>query len=418
MRILLVTHFFPYPPNDGGRLGYFNPIKYLSRKNEVVLASMIEPGELHYVSEMKSYCLGVETCMRPRGLDSWRLTRGLLCDPPGSASKFWDSGFKNVLRKCIAQYAFDIVEFEHLNTAAYRQLVKNVPCVLREHNVEYKVWERYAQHAQGTLEKWYVARSAPRVRAYEAKMAPRFARCLTVSKADARYLADVAPTARVEAIASGVDTEYFYPSPEVAEDPYRMVFAGSFEWKPKQHNLRVLLAEIMPRIRARIPQATLDVVGKGVPDELRRLGEHTPGVTVTGMVPDVRPYIGRSSLVLNYLESGGGIALKVLEAMAMRKPVLSNSLGCEGIEVENGRDACLADGPEQFALAAARLLGDRGARQMLAENGYRKVMAQYAWEVIVSRLERLYESVLEESSPMTMEKLRKPNSEQMVAIDD
>ena len=396
MRILLVTHFFPYPPNDGGRLGYLNPIKYLSRKNEVVLASMIEPGQLQYVSEMKRYCLGVETYVRPRGVDFWRLTRGMFFDPPGSASKFWNSGFENVLRKCIARYAVDIVEFEHLNTAAYRRLVNNVPCILREHNVEYKVWERHAEHARSTLEKWYVGRCSPRVRAYEAEMAPRFARCLTVSKADARHLSAIAPAARVEAIPSGVDTEYFNPSPEVLEEPYRMVMTGSFDWKPKQHNLWVLLAEIMPRIRSKVPKATLYVVGKGVPDELKRLADRTPGVTVTGMVPDVRPYVRRASLVLNYLESGGGIALKVLEAMAMRKPVLSNSLGCEGIEVEHGRETFLADGPEKYAVAAAYLLENPVARRDLAEQGYRRVLERYSWNVIAGSLQDCYKNIVDE----------------------
>jgi polysaccharide biosynthesis protein PslH len=401
VRILLVTHFFPYPPNDGGRLGYFNPIKYLSRKNEVVLASMIEPNQLQYISEMKRFCLDVETYVRPRGVDLWRLTKGLFFDPPGSASKFWDSGFENALRKSIDRFAVDLVEFEHLNTAAYRPVAENLPCILREHNVEYKVWERHAEHAQSSREKWYVNWCAPRVRAYEAEMAPRFARCLTVSKADARHLSAIAPAARVEAIPSGVDTEYFNPSPEVQEEPYAMVMTGSFEWKPKQHNLRVLLAEIMPRIRAKVPEATLYVVGKGVPDELKRLAARTPGVNVTGTVPDVRPYVWRASLVLNYLESGGGIALKVLEAMAMRKPVLSNSLGCEGIEVEHGRETFLADGPEKFAAAAAYLLENPVARQGLAEEGYRKVLEGYSWHVIASRLEDCYKNVVEESRRFT-----------------
>jgi glycosyltransferase involved in cell wall biosynthesis len=416
VRILLVTHFFPYPPNDGGRLGYFNSIKYLSRNNEVVLASMIEPGELQYVSEMKRYCLGVETYVRPRGLDFWRLTRGLFFDPPGSASKFWDMGFANVLRKCMARYPVDVVEFEHLNTAAYRRDVKHVPCILREHNVEYKVWERHAEYARSPVEKWYVGRCAPRVRAYEAKMAPRFSQCLTVSSADSRHLAMIAPTARIDAIPSGVDTEYFYPTADIPEEPYRMVLTGSFEWKPKQHNLRVLLAEIMPRIRAKISEATLFVVGKGVPDDLRRLAGRTPGVTVTGTVADVRPYIWRSSLVLNYLESGGGIALKVLEAMAMRKPVLSNSLGCEGIEVRHGREVYLADGPENFAAAAAHLLGDRGIRESLAGGGYRKVLEQYGWAAIAPQLERMYASVLERQSSGASDRGAEPNSEVKVAI--
>lgn len=417
MRILLVTHFFPYPPNDGGRLACFNPIKYLSRSHEVVLASMIEPEELQYVQEMKRYCLGVETYLRPRAFDSWRLARGLFSDPPGSASKYWDAGFETVLRDCIERYAVDVVEFEHLNTAAYRHLAKDVPCILREHNVEYKVWERHAEAERSFLEKWYVGRSVPRVRSYEAKMATRFDRCLTVSKADARCLSQISPEARVETIPLGVDPEYFYPSPEIPEEPCTMVFTGSFEWKPKQHNLRILLAEIMPRIRTITPKAKLYVVGKGVPEELRRLAERTPGVTVTGKVPDVRPYVWRSSLVLNYLESGGGIALKVLEAMAMRKPVLSNTLGCEGIEVEHGREVYLADGPEDFAVAATRLLEDPVIRECIGKEAYRKVLEQYGWGAIAPRLEQQYESVLEQHARSVLEKPVGPDSEEIAAID-
>jgi glycosyltransferase involved in cell wall biosynthesis len=398
VRILFVTPYFPYPPNDGGRLGIFNPVKYLSRKNEVVLASMVEPDELQYVSEMRRYCRAVETYVRLSALDGLRLARGLLWDPPGSAAKYWDAGFGRLLRGCIGRYAVDLVEFECLYTAAYQRLVKDLPCILREHNADFKVWERHAQHAQEFLEKWYVSRCAPRVLAYEAKMTPRFARCLTVSNADARYISGIAPTARVEAIPSGVDTEYFYPSPHVQEEPYRMVLTGSFDWKPKQHNLRVFLGEIMPRIRAKVPQAKLSVVGKGVPEELRRLAERTPGVTVTGTVPDVRPYVWRSSLVLNYLESGGGIALKVLEAMAMKKPVLSNSLGCEGIEVEHGRDVFLADGTEEFAGAAARLLENAAARRQVAEKGYQRVHELYSWAVIANRFQDCYETVVAEHS--------------------
>ena len=176
-----------------------------------------------------------------------------------------------------------------------------------------------------------------------------------------------------------------------------MVLTGSFDWKPKHHNLRVLLTEIMPRIRAKEPKATLDVVGS-VPEELKKLGERTPGVTITGRVPDVRPYVRRASLVLNYLESGGGIALKLLEAMAMRKPVLSNSLGCEGINVEHGKQVFLADGPEEFAEAAARLLGDARVRRALAERGYQLIRETYSWTVITKRFQHLYEGVIAEHS--------------------
>lgn len=397
MRILLVFPFLPYPPDDGGRIGFFNPIKYLSREHEVLVVCLTEGRDRNeYVEELKKFCVDLRTLRRSKWQDPYRLLKGTLSVPPGSAAKYWYSTAGDLIRAMIARHKPDIAEFHHLNTAIYRPFAEGIPTVLREHNVEYKVWEKHAEHARSSVERWYAARCAPRVRAYEAKMAPRFARCLTVSSADARHLAEIAPTARVEAIPSGVDTEYFYPSPKVQEESFSMVLTGSFEWRPKQHNLWVLLTEIMPRIRAKVPEATLCVVGKGIPDELKRLAERTPGVTVTGTVPDVRPYVCRASLVLNYLESGGGIALKVLEAMAMRKPVLSNSLGCEGIEVEHGQDVFLADGLEKFAAAATYLLEDSAARRGLAEEGYQRVLKGYSWNVIAGRLEDCYKKVVEE----------------------
>jgi len=396
LRILCVTPFFPYPPNDGARLSCFNTIKHLSRSCEFVLVSMIDAEELQHVREMNGYCVDIATYVRPRLFSSLRLVRGMLSDPPASAAKYFDPRFARLVADCVRRHRVDLVQFEHLNTAAYRDAVSGVPTILREQNAQYIVWERHAAHARNTLEKLYATWCAPRLRAYEAKMVPRFARCLAISQADARHLSAISPAARVEAIPCGVDMEYFHPSPEAREEPYSMVLTGSFDWKPKQHNLKVLLAEVMPRIRARLPRAVLYVVGKGVPDGLRRLGERTPGVTMTGKVPDVRPYVWRSSLVLNYLESGGGIALKVQEAMAMKKPVLSNSLGCEGIEVKHGWDVFLADGPEGFADAAAQLLEDAAIRRSLAENGHKSVHELYSWAVISNKFQRLYETVAAE----------------------
>src|SRR5262249_48328650 len=153
----------------------------------------------------------------------------------------------------------------------------------------------------------------------------------------------------------------------------------SFAWKPKQHNLMRLVTEIFPRIRAAAPEASLTVVGKGVPPALRALAERN-GVIVTGLVPDVRPYLHSASLVLNYLEAGGGIALKVLEAFALRKAVLSNRLGVEGIRVRAGEHCAVADGPEMFARAAVELLQDRERRLRMANAGYALVQEQYVCE--------------------------------------
>lgn len=395
MKILFVTHFFPYPPNCGGRIGYLNPIKYLSRRNQVFLVSLGGEGDRAYVPEMKKYCADVHVLTIPRWRQQARLIRGLIANPPGSAAKFFDARFGQLIQNCIQTYDIDIVELQHLNTSAYLPFAAGVPTLLREHNVEYKVWERHAQYASGILEQRYVRSCATRVREYEARMALRFARCITVSLADAEYLRAVAPAARIETIPSGVDTEYFFPL-AASEDPFSMVLTGSFDWRPKQHNLRVLLEQIFPAVRERVPQATLTIVGAGVPDALRRLGESMTGVRVIGAVPDVRDYVRRATLVLNYLQSGGGIALKVLEAMAMRKPVLSNALGIEGIELEHGRDVFVADGVQGFAEAAAALLRDGGLRERLAHRGYDTIRRKYCWIDLARRFEEIYSEVMAE----------------------
>lgn len=398
MRILFVTPSFPFPPNDGGRLGFYNPIKYLSRRQEIVLVSFGGADNSKYVSEMKRFCIGVETFRQSQRGNFWGLAAGLVMNPPGSLAKYWDPAFGDFMIECISRYKPDLVELQHLSMAAYRKYVSpSIPVILREHNVEYKVWERQSNCARSRLEWGYVRLATPRIRAYEGNVASRFARCVTVSEADARHLRAISPRARVEVIPSGVDTEYFCPVREAREEPYSLTLTGSFEWPPKQRSLWVLITEIFPRVKARLPKAKLYVVGKGVPREMGERAERMPGVVVTGAVGDVRPYISRSSIVVQYLESGGGIALKLLEAMAMRKPVLSNRLGCEGIDLEAGRDCLLADGVENFANTAVQMLSDSDLRQRLADEGYKRIQEAYAWHGLAGRFEKCYAEVLDGS---------------------
>jgi polysaccharide biosynthesis protein PslH len=397
VRLLFVTHFFPYPPMSGGHIGCFNPIRYLSRRIEVVLASIIDPKSIEFVEEMRRYCLDVRVHQTKRS-PYLALGRGFFANPPGTAAKYYDPEFGKVLQNTIKEWNIDIVELQHLNTASYRPWVSSAPVILREHNIEYKVWERQAEHANNILERLYVSAVAPRVKAYEGSVAPEFNRCITVSDADAEHLRRVAPTARIESIASGVDTEYFIPDGQAQEEPCSIVLTGGFSWPPKQRNLSLLLTQIFPRIKARLPNATLTVVGQGVPDRLMNLARTISGVTITGRVSDVRPYVSRAALAINYVDSGGGIALKVLEAMAQRRPVLSNSLGCEGIEVRHGENVFLADGVESFAEAAVFLLQNFGVRRKIAEAGYHLAKNEYGWDRLAGQFQECYASVLSEST--------------------
>jgi len=367
---------------------------------EIVLASFVDAEPAQYVDEMRRYCLDVKV-HKLRKSPCVALARGLFGIPPGTAAKYYDVEFGKMIQGAAREWNVDLVEFQCLHTAQYHAWIGSVPAILREHNIDFKVWERQAQHANSLWERIGISLTAPRLKAYEARIAPQFERCITVSEADTKHLREVAPTARIETIPSGVDTEYFVPDYVIPQEPYSIVVTGGFAWQPKQHNLRVLLTEVYPRIKARLPNATLTVVGKGAPDELRTLAGKVPGVTMTGGVPDVRPYVHRAALALNYVESGGGIALKVLEAMAMRRPMLSTSLGCEGIRVQHGENVFLADGPESFAEAAVLLLQNATIRQKITEGGYRLVKQFYAWERLAEQFHDCYTSVLSESRVAT-----------------
>lgn len=344
---------------------------------------------------LRRVCPSLRIYERPAWKDSYRLLKGMVLQPPGSAAKYWHKATGELIKEAIATHRPDVVEFHHLNTAVYRSFAEALPMVLREHNVEYKVWERHAESATKWSERRYARWMTPRVRRYEAEHTSRFDRCIVVSDADAAHLRAISPKAQVEVIPSGVDTEYFFPVPETEEVPFSITLTGSFGWKPKQQSLHALLTRVFPRIKAKVSEAKLYVIGKGIPEWLQRIARQTSGVTMELAVPDVRPYIARSTLLINYLESGGGIALKVLEAMAMRKPVLCNSLGCEGIPLRHGTDFFLADGPDEFAAAASCLMADRPLRSALAEEGYRRVLERYSWNVIASRLEDCYKNVVE-----------------------
>jgi glycosyltransferase involved in cell wall biosynthesis len=399
MRILFVTPHLPYPPTDGGRIGCFNQIKYISRRHEVFLLSYIDRAEeADLAAELGIYCANVETLLRRNGAGIVMLLRGLVGSRPGTMAKYWSLPMALAVRENVQRFRADLVHFDFLHLAPLRSYAGAVPAVLREHNVEYVVWQRHAEYGDSVLQRAYTRYCAPRIRRYEARAARQFDRCVVVTAADARHLAEIAPSAKIEVIPSGVDTEYFFPMEEPPETPFRMAITGSFEWKPKQHNLRILATSIFPLIRAALPQAELFVVGKGVPAELREEVEGVPGVRVTGGVPDVRPHLAGAALVVNYVEIGGGIALKVLEAMAMRKAIITNSRGSEGIEARDGQEIVIADGISHFVSAAIALLQDSGSRAALAENAYRLARSKYSWESIASRFEDCYLDVIQNSA--------------------
>jgi len=242
--------------------------------------------------------------------------------------------------------------------------------------------------------KKYMAMQAGRMRRFEENTFKSVAAATAVSNADAEVIRSINPDLPVEVVDNGVDLEYFrdYGQP-TADDAPGLVFTGSMDWRPNQDSVEYFVREILPLVRRTHPDIKTVLVGRNPPARILELGNHE-GVTVTGTVDDVRPYIKRASLFIVPLRIGGGSRLKILEAMAMKKPVVSTSVGAEGLDVTDGRELLLADRPEDFAKQIDVLLSDAATAHQLGEAGRSLVERRYGWDALSTKLEQFMQRLV------------------------
>ena len=274
--------------------------------------------------------------------------------------------------------------------------VQNVPADLGpvvhfSHNVEYQIWRRLHAVEPQPLRKMLLAVEWRKMRQAERNACRSAALTVAVSADDRDRLAAEAPGATVVDVPTGVDVEYFKPAgiPEVRG---RLVFSGAMDWYPNEDGILHFISTTLPLVRRARPDVTVTVIGRSPSERLRKVAAEN-AVTVTGTVDDVRPHVAEGELYIVPLRVGGGTRLKIFEALAMGKPVLSTTVGAEGLAVENGRHLMLADGEQAFAAAAVRLLADADRRRALAGEGRRLVEEQYSWRQVT----RVFEGYLDQA---------------------
>lgn len=399
MRILQITPQLPYPPDSGGRVAIFNSLQYLSRWHTVTLLSFTVEQSAPYARELERYCAQVVTVpYRPVGRRIGMM-RTLLVAVPYTIAKFRSIEMVRQVERLAVSGQFDLVHIDHLHMAQYaRHLPANVPVVLREHNVESVIMDRFAKRAFNPLIKGYATLQARRLRRYEATVCPGFDRCIAVTEVDGCRLREMAPDARIEVVPDGVDTEWFdpttVPSP-CAPEPHRLVTTGDYSWPPTADGLEYFVTRIYPHIRRAVPDVTLSIVGHRPPASVVRVAAGA-GITVLGRVEDVRPAILRGAVFVVPTRIGSGIRLKILEAMALRRPVVSTSIGCEGIEATPGEHLLVADEPAAFAAQVVRLFRDPALGAGLATAAARLIEQRYAWTTVADRLDNIYQTVVAE----------------------
>lgn len=391
MKILQITNRIPYPLNDGGNIATYNVTKYLScNGHKVVLAALNtskhfqDPSVLGNIAE-------VHTSYLYNHLSSKDLISGIFQRMPFNIARFYSPDFVSLLEGLLKKESFDIIQLEGIYMALYVPFIRkisNAPLLLRSHNIEHEIWRRYAENEKNPVKKIYLSVLSKKIKNYELEQMHLFDGIVAITERDRSYYKEQGYKGRLVTINAGVDTEKFRPSAHVAE-PDSVSFLGSLEWVPNVQGLQWLLEEVWPLVLKQVPTADFHIAGKNPPEWLKNLNKKN--VVFHGMVPDAVDFLNRYEIVVVPLFSGGGMRLKMIEAMALGKPVISTLVGAEGIDVVNGKHAVVAQGDKNiFAAALVELLKDREKKEEIGRNALMLVQEKYNWQTIIRKFESFY----------------------------
>ncbi len=401
LRVLVLDEEFPYPLNAGKRIRTWNLIRRLSHRHDVTWLCFgpVEAAAAKAATDANIRLESGGTLANKQGLRLYAaLLRNCFSPHPYSVDKHHSPTFVRALRRLTAAEEYDLVHCEWTPYARYLAAAPQLPSVISAHNVESQIWSRRAEHSRSPVARWYFGWQARKMQRFERSALAAATRVVTVSGPDLEQFA-AQGIGNGTVVDNGVDVEFFQPQPPAVGAQQTLLFLASLDWFPNQDALQYFVAHIFPLIRRQRPETRLRVVGRRAPAALAEQMRGTPGVDMIGEVDDVREQYPQAAVVVVPLRIGGGSRLKILEAMAAGTPVVSTSVGAEGIEVTAGRDIVLADTPEEFSRATLGLMDDAARRASLATNARALVMAKYSWDALARKLEAVWEAAAEVKRP-------------------
>lgn len=393
MKILWVKSGGLVPLDHGGKIRSYQLARELARKHDVTLFTFCPEDQVSAHAELEQVfarvlCLPLRLPAPKSLADYAAYARNLFSGQPYSMAKYCRPWIARKLRQFLNSEPHDVMLCDFLLTAAVIPWDMPGPKVLFTHNIEAQIWQRHYQVSRNPIWKAVAWREYQAMRRLERRYIERAEYILTVSEADRDFFARFADPAKITVIPTGVDPDYFRPTLE-AEQPNTIVFTGSMDWLANEDGILYFLDEVLPRIRKAVPDVSLCIVGRRPSSRLRERASREKGVHVTGTVADIRPYMARGSVYVVPLLVGGGTRIKIFEAMAMSKPIVSTSIGAEGLPVKHEENIILADQPEEFADQVVRLLGDPERRGALGRAARRLVERNYGWAAVTEKLEEV-----------------------------
>ena len=395
MKILYVCHRFPYKPSRGGKIRPFNMIRHLSESHEVTVASLARSEEEAREGEgIASFCHGyLMDTVSSAGAVS-RMLLGAPTPEPASMAYFHSPRLARLIREALARTAFDLIFVHCSSVAHYVAEVTGIPKILDFGDMDSQKWLDYARVRPFPMSLVYRIEGLKLQRA-EQQLARKFDLCTCTTRAEYETLLGFRTGTPAAWFPNGVDLEFFTPGAE-AYDPEEIVFVGRMDYFPNQQGVTEFCDEVLPLIRARRPAARFSIVGAKPSAEILELGKR-PGVTVTGTVPDVRPFVTKAAVAVAPLRIARGTQNKILESLAMGVPVVSSTTAAKGIDAVVGEHFLAAESPEDFAAQALSLMDDAEARDRLARAGRARMESHHNWPASMRRLDAIIEDCLSQA---------------------
>ncbi len=390
--LLYLVHRLPYPPNKGDKVRSYHLLKHLAARHRVFLGTFVDdPDDEQYVDTVSALCAGIHVVKLEPRIARLKSLRGLLDGSPLSLAYYDDAGLRRWVADISARQTIDATVVFSSAVAQYALALPQMPMVVDFVDVDSSKWAQYAAAHRWPL-SWLYRREAVRLLAFERQVALASKRSFFVTGQEAALFCRLAPecAGRVEAIANGVDADYFAPDAQ-RESPYAegvmpIVFTGAMDYWPNADAVTWFAAEMLPALAGAWPALRFFIVGRNPSASVRALASDR--VVVTGTVPDVRPYLQHAAVVVAPLRLARGIQNKVLEAMSMARPVVAAQTCVDSIDALPGRDLVAANDASGFITAIEALLRSPAQAADVGRAGRERVRQGYSWDAHLARIDR------------------------------
>jgi sugar transferase (PEP-CTERM/EpsH1 system associated) len=397
-----VLHFAPrvcWPLDTGAKLRNYHLARVLSEKADVTLLAFTDAQQS--LGELEKFYERVIAVPRDPGYTLSKIIRGTFGSTPLPVLNYTTDSMKRALESLLHEQDFDIVQIESIHLMSYLPIIaaarQRSLIICDWHNIESELMGRYSEREPNLLKRAYAGKTARLMGEFERRAMHEFDAHITVSQRDAQQLRTLNRDARVLVIENGVDTAYYEEAAASGSlalgKPKRIVFVGSMDYHANIDGAVSFARDVWPLLRNRHPEVIFTIVGRDPAPEVREL-RSTPGIKVTGTVDDVRPFYREALAAIVPLKVGGGSRLKILEAMAAGVPIVSTTLGAEGLDVHDGHNILIADTDMQLSEKLISVIESKELRQRISTAGRALISERYDWSRLGANLFETYQQLL------------------------